>query len=361
MRRALELAEQGWGRVAPNPMVGAVLVCDGQVVGEGFHTEFGAPHAEVEALSEAAASAEGATLYVTLEPCHHSGKTGPCTRAIADAGVARVVFAVSEENAEASGGAAWLSQQGIEVESGTCEAEARDLNAVHLNMHRSKRPFLALKYALSLDGRLSERPGAPTQVTSGVAVEEAHRLRAGHDALLIGIGTALADDPQLTVREWAAPRTAPLRVVLDSNLRLSPAGRLAASARECPVRVFTGPQAPEERAAALEERGVEIVRVPTDPRRGLDLGAVFAKLWDSGIRSVMCEGGGQLGSAMLAAGLVDRLYAFVAPVFFGEPGVLAFQGARGLAPLSWRMVGRKELGEVTLLVLGPERDEYEYE
>lgn len=359
MRRALELAGRGWGRVAPNPLVGAVLVSDDEVVGEGFHAEFGAAHAEVMALQAAGARATGATLYVNLEPCHHRGKTGPCTRAIVEAGVARVVCAVAEENPEARGGAKWLRERGIEVEFGPCQAEAAELNAVHLSMFRRQRPYLVLKYALSLDARLSEGPGTSTRLTTGVAVAEAHRLRAGYDALMIGIGTALADDPQLTVREGKPPRVPPLRVVLDSSLRTPPDGRLATTAREIPVRVFTAPDAPEALARELERRGVQVARVPRDPVAGLELGAVLATLWDSGIRSVLCEGGGQLGSALLRAGLVDRLHAFIAPRLLGEPGVLAFQGERGRAPVHWRVIERKLLGEVILVVLGPEARENE--
>ena len=358
MRTALELAERGWGHVAPNPMVGAVLVRDGEVVSEAFHAEYGSPHAEVEALRAAGASGRGATLYVTLEPCHHTGKTGPCTLQIAEAGIARVVCALPEINPQASGGADWLRERGVEVEFGVCELEARDLNAVHLSMFRRRRPFLSLKYALSLDARLSERPGVAVQVTGEAARAEAHRLRAGHDAVMIGIGTALADDPLLTVREWPAPRVAPLRVVLDSMLRLPLESKLVAGAGEVPVRVFTAQDAPEERASELTARGVELVRIPRDAAGdGLDAGAVLASLWEGGVRSVLCEGGGRLGSYLLAAGLVDRLYAFIAPRLFGEPGVPGFQGPRGRAAKDWRTVARKELGPVTLLVYSSDTDE----
>lgn len=352
MRRALQLARMGWGRVSPNPMVGAVLIRDGEVVGEGYHAEWGQAHAEVEALRVAGDKARGATLYVSLEPCHHTGKTGPCTREIVDAGIVRVVYATAESNPEARGGAKWLRQQGVEVETGVCRAEADDLNAVHLGAVGRERPFLALKYALSLDGRLSEAPGARTMVTEGEAIAEAHRLRAGYDAIAVGIGTVLADDPQLTVREWDAPRVAPVRVVLDTELRLPLTSKLAETAGEVPVWVFTSFGSPEERAAALAARGVKVQRVSRDAdSEGLDLGAVLATLWKRKVRSVLCEGGGRLGSALLAAGLVDRFYAFVAPRLFGEPGVLSFQGSRGVAPRDWRLIERRELGSVTLLEL----------
>ncbi len=358
MRRALLLAQRGWGRVAPNPMVGAVVVRDGEVVGEGYHAEFGGPHAEVEALAAAGERARGATLYVVLEPCHHVGKTGPCTHAIRDAGISRVVYGTAETSPAARGGGVWLRGQGIAVESGACEVEARDLNAIHLSALRRERPFLALKYALSLDARLAEAPGVSTRLTSDDAIVEAHRLRAGHDAVMVGIGTVLADDPLLTVREWKAPRVAPRRVVLDSDLRLPSGSRLAETAREVPLLLVAAADAPAEPAERLEARGVEVIRVS---RRGagggLDLGAVLATLWRRGLRSVLCEGGGRLGSALLTAGLVDRLYAFVAPLVLGAPGVLAFPAARGLASRDWRTVERTPLGPDTLLVLAPETRE----
>jgi diaminohydroxyphosphoribosylaminopyrimidine deaminase/5-amino-6-(5-phosphoribosylamino)uracil reductase len=334
-------------------MVGAVVVQGGELVGEGFHREWGGPHAEVEALEAAGGRAKGATLYVTLEPCHHSGKTGPCSRAIWDAGIARVVYGVEEANPEAQGGGAWLQGQGIAAEQGPCEVEAADLNAVHLSAHQRRRPFLALKYAMSLDGRLAEAPGRSTRLTHGDAVVAAHRLRAGHDAVMVGIGTVMADDPLLTVREWDAPRVAPRRVVLDSALRTPQESRLVASAREVPVMILGAEDAPAERARRLEDAGVQIGRVPRLPLGGLDFGAVLATLWESSVRSVLCEGGGELGSAWLAAGRVDRIYAFVAPALLGEPGVPAFQLRRGQATREWRTVSRSALGSVTLLVLAP--------
>ncbi len=354
LRRALALAEQGWGRVEPNPLVGAVVVRDGEVVGVGYHGEWGGPHAEIGALTAAGERARGATLYATLEPCHHEGKTGPCTRAIADAGISRVVYSVPDPNPEAGGGAEWLRKHGLEVESGVCRREASDLNAHHLNAHHRHRTFVALKYALSLDGRLSEKSGAPSRVTDDAAVAEAHRLRAGHAAIMVGSGTVVADDPELTVREWRSPRIAPLRIILDTRLRTPTGSRLARTAQEVPVWVFTGEGAPTERVSELESLGVRVWRAPQRSEGGLELGAVLATLWEHRVVSVLCEGGGLLGSALLAAGLVDRFYAFVAPKLFGESGVAAFQGRRGRAPLDWRLIKRTELGPVTCLALSPQ-------
>jgi diaminohydroxyphosphoribosylaminopyrimidine deaminase/5-amino-6-(5-phosphoribosylamino)uracil reductase len=337
-------------------MVGAIVVRAGEVVGEGYHAEWGQAHAEVVALRAAGERARGATLYVTLEPCRHAGKTGPCTRAIIEAGVARVVCAVRESNAVARGGGEWLRAQGLDVEYDVCRQEARDLNAVHFSIHERNRPFVALKYAMSLDARLAAAPGLTTSVTAGPAVVEAHRLRAGHDAVLVGIGTVLTDDPALTVREWGAPRVAPLRVVLDSSLRLPRDSKLVRSARDVPVRAVAAEDAAPWRAAELEALGVEVARVPrAGAGAGLDLGAVLRNLRERAVHAVLCEGGGRLGSALLAAGLVDRLYVFIAPRLFGEPGVQGFQGELGGAAREWRLIARTDLGGVTLLTLGPSR------
>lgn len=355
MRRALTIAAEGWGQVAPNPMVGAIIVRGDEVVGEGYHARWGGPHAEVVALEAAGAKARGSTLYVTLEPCSHVGKTGPCTVAIQEAGIARVVCAASDPHPKAGGGGARLRRGGIEFVSGVCEQEARDLNAIYFASFQRDRPFLALKYAMSLDARLSEVGGAPTRVTAAEAVAETHRLRAGHDALMVGIGTVLADDPQLTVREWRAPRIAPTRVVLDSALRTPADSRLARSAGEVPVLVFAARDAPAQRESQLAVRGIEVERVPRSSEGpGVDLGSVLDRLWKRGIRSVLCEGGGRVGSALIAAGHVSRLYAFIAPRLFGEAGVPAFRGERRYAPRDWRLIRRAELGSTTLLALAPQ-------
>jgi len=355
MLRAIDLALEGWGRVAPNPMVGAVVVRDGVIVGEGYHAEWGGPHAEVAALEAAGDKTKGATLYVTLEPCHHEGKTGPCTRVIAAAGVARVVFGAAEVNPMAAGGAAWLKDQGLEVECGVCEVEAKDLNAIHLGSIDRRRPFVALKYAMSIDGRLSETAGRPTQVTGAPAIAEAHRLRAGHDAVMVGIGTVLSDDPQLTVREGSAPRVPPVRVVLDSDLRISVDSRLVRTAMDVPVWVFGAEDAPPGRSSELGARGVVVARAPrTTTTGGLELGSVFAQLKERGIQSLLCEGGGTLGSGLLAARLVDRMYLIVAPKLFGPMGTPGFQMDRERALVDWRLIERRTLGADTLLALSPE-------
>lgn len=335
----------------PNPMVGAVVVRGGEIVGEGWHGEWGGPHAEVEALRAAGDRARGATLYVNLEPCHHHGKTSPCTDAIVEAGVGRVVYALEDPNPQAGGGAAWLREQGVRVAGGVCEEEARELNAPHLVSHRLGRPFMALKYAISVDGRLSEGPDTPTPVTGPEAIREAHRLRAGHDAVMVGIGTVLADDPLLTVREWEPPERPGVRIVLDSDLRIAAGSRLVETADQVPVWVVAAAGASESRARELEDAGVLVIRAERAESDGLRPGSVLAQLWDRDLQSILCEGGGTLGSALLASGTVDRLYLFVAPRLFGWPGVRAFTGPRGQAPRDWRLLERRALGEDTLLVL----------
>src|SRR3954468_2645940 len=231
MRRALALAERGWGRTAPNPMVGAVVVRDGRVVGEGWHAEFGGPHAEVEALRAAGDRAKGATMYVTLEPCNHQGKTPPCTEALLAAGVRRVVVACEDPNPEARGGAHRLREAGVDVALGVEEDAARELNAPFFHALASDRPFVRLKLALSLDGALADHTRQPGWLTGEAARHEVHRLRADADAIAVGIGTVLADDPELTVRHVPAPRVAPTRVVFDTSARLPRTSRLATTAR----------------------------------------------------------------------------------------------------------------------------------
>jgi diaminohydroxyphosphoribosylaminopyrimidine deaminase/5-amino-6-(5-phosphoribosylamino)uracil reductase len=251
MARALELAGRGWGRVAPNPLVGAVIVRDGELVGEGWHTEYGHPHAEVEALRAAGEAARGATAFVTLEPCSHHGKTPPCTGALLAAGIRRVVFAASDPNPKAAGGGEVLREAGVEVLGGVMAGEARDQNAVFFHTHSpagAERPFVALKLALTLDGRIADHAGSSVWITGDDARSEVHRLRAGFDAVAVGSGTALADDPKLTVRGALEPRVPPVRVVFDRRLRLPLESALVTTAREVPVMVVAGTVPPAEHA-----------------------------------------------------------------------------------------------------------------
>ena len=351
MRRALALAWRGWGRVHPNPMVGAVVVRDGELVAEGWHAEYGGPHAEVAALAAAGDRARGATLYSTLEPCAHHGKTPPCALAIEAAGVARVVYGAADPNPEARGGAARLRSAGIEV-VGDVEAEAvRIQNAAFFHAIERASTYVALKLALSLDARLGAEPGRRTAVTGPEAQAETHRLRAGFDAIMVGAGTALSDDPLLTVRGEITPRVAPVRVVLDTEARLPPASRLVATAPEVPTWVICADDAPPARRAALAAAGVRVLAAPRSPE-GLALDAVMETLWRNGVRSVLCEGGGRLGSALLAADRVSRMYLFFAPRIFGPEGPAAFTRPLPAAVgHGWVRREARELGQDVLLVL----------
>lgn len=355
MGRALELAERGWGRVHPNPMVGAVVVRDGVVVGEGFHGEYGGPHAEVVALAAAGERALGATLYVTLEPCSHYGKTPPCTNAIEAAGIARLVYAAEDTSTVAGGGADRLRAAGVEVVGGVERDAARAQNAAFFHAIEYGRPYLVLKYGLTLDARLAEREGRPSNVTGPEARARVQYLRAGFDAIMVGSGTAIADDPLLTVRGEITPRVPPARVVIDSAARLPTSSRLVRTLGEAPVWVVCREDASPERRRDLERAGVEAITVPVR-EGGVDLEAALDRLWAKGVRSILCEGGGKLGGALLAADLVDRLDLFYAPRLFGETGVAAFPGRfTGMVRTGWRRRKLEVLGEDFLLVLDRER------
>jgi diaminohydroxyphosphoribosylaminopyrimidine deaminase / 5-amino-6-(5-phosphoribosylamino)uracil reductase len=354
MRRALELARRGRAGTHPNPMVGAVIVHGGSVIGEGWHAEYGGPHAEVEAIRAAGDAARGATLYVTLEPCAHHGKTPPCTDALLAAGVSRVVFAAEDPTVEAGGGAAVLRAAGVDVTGGVERDAARSLNIAFFRLHERGAPYVALKLAISLDGRIAAAPGRRTDITGSAAREETHRLRAAHDAILVGAGTVRADDPLLTVRGVARPGPGPprqpVRVVLDTRATLDPASRLAATARETPTWVVCGEDAEERRTGRLEAAGVRVVRAPV---RGalLDLRAVLAQLAAEGLRAIFVEGGAAVATGLLAAGLADRLYLFVAPSFLGHGGVPAFALDRPLT--GWRHAAADRHGADLLLTLDP--------
>lgn len=348
MRRALTLARRGWGRTAPNPMVGAVLVRNGNIVGEGWHAEYGGPHAEVTALAAAGDAARGATAYVTLEPCNHQGQTPPCVPALIAAGVARVVYAVPDPNPVAGGGAAALQRAGVAVATDLEADAARELNAPFLHRYRSDRPFVTLKFAMSLDGAIADASRHPSWLTGPQARRAVHRLRAAHDAIAVGSGTAIADDPQLTVRGVRRPRVAPLRIVFDRRGRLPPTLRLVRTADRVPTMVVTGTPAP---ASANTLAGFGVERLDAESLAGA-LRALKAR----GVTSLLCEGGATLGSALLADGLVDRLVIFQAPVLLGAGALPAFGfGSEPSALLvhRWRVVERAALGDDTMTTYAP--------
>jgi diaminohydroxyphosphoribosylaminopyrimidine deaminase/5-amino-6-(5-phosphoribosylamino)uracil reductase len=351
MRRALSLAPRGWGRVAPNPMVGAVVVRDGEVVGEGWHREYGQPHAEVEALRAAGERARGASAYVSLEPCAHTGKTPPCTEALLAAGVRRVVYAAADPNPKARGGAEVLRAAGVEVLGGVEEQAARDLNAAFFHLHTragEQRPYVALKLALSLDARIADRERRAAWITGAEARAHTHWLRAGFDAVAAGIGTALADDPRLTARGESVPRVAPARVVLDRALRLPLESNLVRTAREVPVLVVAAEDAAEMRRHALEAAGVRVLTAGRAPEN------VLKVLREAGIRSMFVEGGAAVAGSLLRAGVVDRLHLFYAPLLLGPEALAPFARLES-PPLAeaarWRRVATQALGPDTLITL----------
>ena len=350
MRRAIELAWKGWGRVSPNPMVGCVIVRDGEAVGEGWHAEYGQPHAEVEALRAAGDRARGATAYVSLEPCSHWGKTPPCTDALVAAGVRRVVFGGFDPNPKAAGGGEVLRGAGIDAAGGVEEAAVREQNAVFFHAHAAEgesRPFVALKLAMSLDARIADRDGRSVWITGEEARAETHRLRAGYDAVAVGVGTAVADDPLLTVRGAVEPRVPPVRIVFDRALRLPPESRLVRSAREVPVWAVCEPGAGGERRLELEAAGVRVIAAA-------GLQAQLAAVREAGVQSMFVEGGSVLASALLAADAVDRMYLFYAPVLIGPEGAAPFAGLPSppLADaLRWRRVDTRGFGGDTLITL----------
>jgi diaminohydroxyphosphoribosylaminopyrimidine deaminase/5-amino-6-(5-phosphoribosylamino)uracil reductase len=348
MRRAIDIARGGWGQTRPNPMVGAVVVADGQVVGEGFHSRYGAAHAEVEAIRQANDRARGATLYVTLEPCVHDGKTPSCCRMILNAGIRRVVYANADPHPEAGGGAVELAGSGLELTGGVLAGEAARLNSAFLWWHRRRASFVALKLAVSLDGKIAEKEGVRTDLTGAEARREVMQLRAAHDAILVGAGTVRVDDPVLTVRGIPSPRVAPLRVVLDSAARVSPASRLVATVAEAPVLVLVSVDADPARIARLRECGVEVQTIERCPGSGLSLPAALDALKERGCTAILCEGGATLATSLLSGGHVQRLHWFVAPRVIGPGGVDAL--ARQVPDTgSWRLADCSGAGDDALI------------
>lgn len=329
MRRALDLARQGLGLTSPNPAVGAVVVRDGEVVGEGFHERAGAPHAEVVALGVAGPRAAGATLYVTLEPCIHHGKTPPCSEAILQAGIRRVVVAIRDPNPLVDGhGIERLHEAGLEVEIGVEAAAAALLNRAFFKFITTGRPHVTLKIAMTLDGKIAARDGSSRWITGEAARAEVHRMRSQVDAILVGIGTLLADDPSLTVRLGRAWPREPLRVVVDSHLRTPPNAGVIRAGRPERVLIACRESPPAERLEPLEAQGVEVLRLPASEGR-VDLNALMSALAERQIVSVLAEGGSELNAGLLDHGCVDHLACFMAPLLLGGQGAPSALGGPG--------------------------------
>lgn len=313
MRQALELASKGCGLVSPNPMVGAVLVKNDRVVGEGFHRRFGGPHAEVEAIAEAGAAARGATLYVTMEPCCFEGKTPACTEALKRTGVKRVVVAMIDPNPRVRGkGVKCLRKQGIAVETGLLRDEARRLNEAYVTFMEEHRPFVMLKVAMSLDGMMATEEGESQWITGERAREVGQRLRLMADAIIVGVNTVIVDNPLLTCRIKSQKRL--LRVVLDSDLRLPLDCRLFEASDR--VLIFTA-QGSGIRARFLGKKGAEVVRVREEKRGRLLWQDILAELYRRNVTGVLIEGGATVVSSALEAGVVDKAYFFQAPKVLG--------------------------------------------
>jgi diaminohydroxyphosphoribosylaminopyrimidine deaminase/5-amino-6-(5-phosphoribosylamino)uracil reductase len=330
MTLALALGRRALGNAWPNPAVGAVLVRDhetpGVIVGRGWTQPGGRPHAETEALARAGAAARGATLYVTLEPCAHHGRTPPCADAIVAAGVARVVSALEDPNPKVAGqGHARLAAAGIALTVGVGADAARRAHAGHIRSLRDGRPHVTLKLAISADDKAGLAGRRPAAITGAAARDRVHLLRAQNDAILIGIGTALADDPLLTCRLPGMAGRSPVRVVLDGALRLPPAGRLAATARDTPLWIVATPAAPAVAEQALRGRGAEVVRVD-GPGGRIDLAAVLAMLAARGITRLMVEGGPTVAAAFVRDDLVDEAFLFRSRNGIGADGIDALAG-----------------------------------
>ncbi|MET9962128.1 bifunctional diaminohydroxyphosphoribosylaminopyrimidine deaminase/5-amino-6-(5-phosphoribosylamino)uracil reductase RibD [Streptomyces sp. NPDC006326] len=319
MRRAIALAARGLGSTSPNPVVGCVITdAAGVPVGEGWHQQAGGPHAEVHALRAAGGAARGGTAYVTLEPCNHTGRTGPCAQALAEAGIARVVYAVADPNPQASGGAATLRAAGVQTEGGLLEAEAEAGNTAWLTSVRLGRPHVTWKYAATLDGRSAASDGSSRWITCPESRADVHRLRAEADAVLVGGGTLRADDPHLAVRGIEGA-TQPLRVALDTRAALLPTARILDGA--APTLLVVG-----EEADTRHLPGVDLLRLPLHDGR-IAVHDLLTRLHARGVRSVLLEGGPTLAGTLLRAGAVDRVIGYLAPALLGAgPAALADAG-----------------------------------
>jgi len=348
MELALTLGRRGLGRTWPNPAVGAVIVKDGVIVGRGWTQDSGRPHAEVEALRRAGASARGATMYVTLEPCSHHGKTPPCADAVIAAGIARVVSTLEDPNPEVAGqGFSRLRAAGIAVDVGVGADAARHDHAGHIMRMTAGRPHVLLKLAISADGKAAAAGGKPAAITGEAARDRVHLLRAQSDAIMVGIGTVLADDPLLTCRLPGMAKRSPVRVVLDTMLRLPVDARLVQTAHDTPTWAIAGAQAPADAENLLLAHGVEVLRSPAGLARP-DLKNALEFLAAKGITRLMVEGGPALAAALFAADLVDTAVLFRAPKVIGPDGVeaLAPESANALSG-RLKLVAREPVGADT--------------
>lgn len=348
MKMALSLAEQGRGWTAPNPMVGAVIVKDDKVVGKGFHQKAGGPHAEIHALEEAGENAKGATLYVTFEPCNHTGRTPPCTKAILKGGVKRVVAGMKDPNPGVTGGGLeFLKSQGLDITVGVCEEKCRRLNEIFLKYITTSLPFVILKCAATLDGRIATRTGDSRWITNPRSRQFVHELRHAVDAVMVGIGTVVKDDPQLTTRLEGRKGSDPVRIVLDTRLSISPEARLLHLASDSDTYIVTSRSVLPEKAKSLEKTGVRLFAMDCHEGR-IDLKALVRELGKLEITSLLIEGGARVNGSALRAGIVDKICMFYAPKICGGddgvpicagPGVERMEQSMGLKDVSVHRFG----------------------
>ena len=332
MRTALQMARNAEGRTSPNPLVGAVIVRDGRIVAAGWHRKAGTPHAEVHALNMAGDLAKGATLYVTLEPCAHYGRTGPCAKAVAEAGIARVVIAMKDPNPLVAGkGIKILEDAGVDVTCGVLEAEAASLNEVFLKWIAHKMPFVVLKTAMTLDGKIATVTGESQWITNEASRRRVHEWRDRYDGILVGIGTVLKDNPSLTARLPEGVGKNPVRIIADSLARTPLNAKIVTDGQARTIVVVTE-HAPAERIAALKNAGVEILTAGSGEQ--VDLYAMMRQLGRQEICSVFAEGGGCMNYSLLKAGLVDKVHAFIAPKLVGGKDALTPVEGKGFAHLS---------------------------
>lgn len=364
MWMTLDLARQGRGRTSPNPMVGAVVVKDGEVVSTGYHKEAGSPHAEVVALQKAGEKARGATLYANLEPCSHKGKTPPCVEAITEAGIKKVVVSMTDPNPVVNGkGISFLRDRGIKVKVGILEEKARHLNEIFIKYITTRRPFVIVKAAMSLDGKIATREGDSRWITGEKSREMAHRLRSRADGIVVGIETVLHDDPALTTRltdDKDLNRDA-ARIILDSKARLPLDAKVIDSDSDAPAIVAVTEEAPRERCDALVQKGVEVITLPSGNDGKISLDALLEELGRREMTCLLVEGGGMVNYSFLAKDLIDKVYLFLAPIICGGRNAPTSFSGEGIDKLNkaWSVsnIELKQYGEDLLLIGYPDKKE----
>lgn len=331
MRLALELAAKARGRTSPNPMVGAVIVKDGEIVGQGYHHKAGTPHAEVHALRQAGEKARGAVLYVTLEPCSHFGRTPPCSEAVIASGISEAFVAMKDPNPLVAGrGIKRMTEAGIQVHAGLLEKEAGRLNEIFIKYITTRKPFVLLKTAMTVDGRIATEEGHARWVTGSAAREQVHRLRNWYDAILVGINTVLADNPSLNCRLPEGGRD-PVRIILDSQGRTPGDARILNLESEAPTFIVVTDKAPVERIKDLSSGEAKIIRASVDMHGRVDLRELLTKMGEMEITSILVEGGAEVAASFLDAGLVDKVLTFIAPKIIGGRQAPGPVGGRGKA------------------------------